>query len=114
VDRSFFSDLTTERLLLRNIALADADFFYQVYSNPLVCQYLFDEEPIQSIGEAIKWINIYNSDDIYHNRWIIIGKKTGIRLGTCGFHNWDYRNRRVEIGYNLLPEFWGKGYMIEA
>jgi ribosomal-protein-alanine N-acetyltransferase len=114
VDRSFFKNLDTKRLLLRNISPEDAEFFYQVFSNARVCEYLFDEEPIQSVDEAMKWIGIYNNDAIYHNRWVIINKTNGLRLGTCGFHNWNYQYNRVEIGYDLLPEYWGKGYMNEA
>lgn len=114
IDRSFFKDLDTERLLLKNISLADADFFFQEFSNPVVCKYMVDEEPFQTIDDAIKWINIYNNDVIAHNRRVIISKETNQRLGTCGFHNWDKRNNKVEIGCDLLPEYWGKGYMSEA
>ncbi len=114
MDRSFFKDLTTGRLILRNITPDDAGFFWEVFSNPRVNEYLFDEEPIQSVDEALKWIQIYNNDAIYHNRWVIVGKANGLRLGTCGFHNWNYQYHRVEIGYDLLPEYWGQGYMSEA
>ncbi len=114
MDRGFFKDLNTERLLLRNITPEDADFFLAVFSNPVVNKYLYDEEPIQSLDEAMKWIDLYNSEIPDHNRWVIIDKETSLRLGTCGFHNWDKRNNRIEIGYDLLPEYWGKGYMREA
>ena len=114
LDRSFFKDLNTERLLLRNISLEDADFFFQELSNPIVWKYMIDEEPFRNIDDAIKWINVYNNEVIAHNRWVIIEKESSKRLGTCGFHNWDKRNNRVEIGCDLLPEYWGKGYMYEA
>ncbi len=99
---------------MRNISLEDADFFLTLFSSPVVNKYLVDAEPLQSIDEARDLINWYNNESIDHNRWVIINKETGIRLGTCGFHIWDKRNNRVEIGYDLLPENWGKGYMNEA
>ncbi len=114
MDRSFFRDLTTDRLFLRNISPGDADFILKEFSDPAVTRYLFDADPFHSIGEAAGMINWYNDGVLDHNRWVIIGKETGARLGTCGFHIWDRRNNRVEIGYDLLPEYWGKGYMSEA
>ncbi len=35
-------------------------------------------------------------------------------IGTCGYHFWDIKNNICEIGYDLSPEFWAKGYMTEA
>ena len=35
-------------------------------------------------------------------------------MGTCGFHCWDRVHKTCDIGYDLYPEFWGKGYMREA
>jgi len=41
-------------------------------------------------------------------------KSDGIKMGTCGFHCWNHREQKVEIGYDLKEEFWGNGYMQEA
>ena len=35
-------------------------------------------------------------------------------MGTCGFHCWNKNNAKTEIGYDLLKEYWGNGYMQEA
>ena len=35
-------------------------------------------------------------------------------IGTIGFHKWSRAHLRAEIGYDLSPEHWGKGYMGEA
>ncbi|MFA5309447.1 MAG: GNAT family protein [Dehalococcoidales bacterium] len=114
MDRGIFKDLETGRLLLRNLAQDDAAFFYREFSDPAVSEYLFDADPPESVNEVLKWIAWYNDNNPDHNRWVIVNKETGLRMGTCGFHIWDARNNRVEIGYDLLPEFWGKGYMREA
>jgi [ribosomal protein S5]-alanine N-acetyltransferase len=114
MDRSFFRDLDTPRLLLKSITADDVDLFFREFSNPLVNEYIFDAEPCHSIDDAKKWIDWYTNDVLDHNRWVIISKETGRRLGTCGFHMWDSQNNRVELGYELLPENWGKGYMTEA
>jgi ribosomal-protein-alanine N-acetyltransferase len=114
MDRGIFKDLSTERLWLRNITKADADFFFQEFSNPLVNEFIFDAEPCKSIDDAAKWVEWYTNDVFDHNRWVLVSKQSGLRLGTCGFHMWDSNNNRTELGYELLPENWGKGYMNEA
>jgi ribosomal-protein-alanine N-acetyltransferase len=35
-------------------------------------------------------------------------------MGTCGFHCWNKNDGKVEMGYDLLKDFWGNGYMQEA
>lgn len=114
MDRGVFKDLSTERLLLKNIDKDDARFFFREFSHPEVTRYLMDAEPMAHIDEAVKWIDFYTDDDPDCNRWIIIDTETGVPMGTCGFHVWDRRNQRIEVGYDLFPDFWGKGYMYEA
>lgn len=41
-------------------------------------------------------------------------KKNNKKIGTCGFHCLDKENNSIEIGYDLQPDFWKKGYMSEA
>ena len=114
MDRNIFTDLETDRLVLRNIAPEDAGFFFKVFSQPDVTRYLLDHEPFRSPEDAEMWIEWYLNAVPDHNRWIITNKETGERMGTCGFHMWDRRNNSVEIGYDLLPEYRGHGYMNEA
>lgn len=35
-------------------------------------------------------------------------------IGTCGYLNYENEHNRIEIGYDLKPEYWGKGIMQEA
>jgi ribosomal-protein-alanine N-acetyltransferase len=35
-------------------------------------------------------------------------------MGTCGFHLWDREKNKVEIGFELMKQYNGKGYMTEA
>lgn len=32
----------------------------------------------------------------------------------CGFHKWNQRSFRAEIGYDLSPQYQGRGLMTEA
>ena len=48
------------------------------------------------------------------HRWILVRKADSLKLGTCGFHCWDKLKCSCDVGYDLYPDFWGKGYMREA
>lgn len=110
-----FKSLETETLILKNIGYDDADFMYKEFSTPLVNTYLYDIEPISSPDEAKKWIDLYTQEEPRNqHRWIIILKATNEKIGTCGFHLWDRVNKNIEIGYDLQPDYWRKGYMSEA
>ena len=43
-----------------------------------------------------------------------LGGTDGTMIGTCGFHRWDEKHRRAEIGYDLQAAYWRQGYASEA
>lgn len=107
--------LQTERLLLRPLTMEDLEFVFQHFGHPQVAQYLLDEEPVTEISQAREIIQFYlDAENKPYNRWGIAQKSTGQLMGTCGFHKWNKRSFRAEIGYDLYPDFWGQGYMTEA
>lgn len=110
-----FPDLETGRLLLRRMAPADLDFIFAHFAHPQVDQFLVDAEAVTTREAAAEILAFYlQQDGKGYNRWIMQDKASGLPLGTLGFHRWDRRNRHVEIGYDLSPQFWGSGYMREA
>lgn len=110
-----FYDLESKRLALKNIGYDDADFFFKQFSDDEVNRYLYDAEPCSSIDEAKKWITFYLKEEPRnHHRWIIILKESNEKIGTCGFHCWNRESGEVEMGYDLQPAHWRKGYSHEA
>jgi ribosomal-protein-alanine N-acetyltransferase len=111
----FFKELQTDRLFLKNISSDDRDFIFTVFSNDDVNRYLYDAEPLTDISGADDIINFYlEPEPRNQHRWVIIRKADNAKMGTCGFHCWDKNNAKTEIGYDLLKEYWGNGYMQEA
>ena len=110
-----FPPLFTPRLHLRALQLADTAFVLRHFSDPLVTAHLLDEPPLANEAEAQALIQFYlDGVGQPHNRWVIVRLADQQPIGTCGFHKWDRRNQRAEIGYDLGAPFWGQGYMTEA
>lgn len=111
----FFTPLETRRLLLKNIAAEDRDFIFAQFSNDEVNRYLYDEEPLQSIEGADDIIRSFTgAEPRTRHRWVLVRKKDGAKMGTCGFHFWKPSEGIAEVGYDLYPDYWGNGYMAEA
>jgi [ribosomal protein S5]-alanine N-acetyltransferase len=43
--------------------------------------------------------------------WAITRETVGDLIGTCGLYNLQPQHRKAEIGYWLLPHYWGQGMM---
>ena len=110
VKHNNFPTLETERLILPQMSLEDTDFVFQHFSDSAVSQYLMDEPPVTDYAQAQEIIQFYlEPEEKTHNRWVMVRKSDHQPVGTCGFHKWDKRHFRAEIGYDLRPNFWGTG-----
>ncbi len=110
-----FTNLETKRLVLKCIGYEDVDFILKQFSTNEVNQYLYDAEPISSKEEAKEIIDFYMEPEPRdQHRWIIILKENNEKIGTCGFHCWNNATGEVELGYDLQPGYWRRGYMNEA
>lgn len=110
-----FNNIETERLILKNISIEDRDFIFSQFSDDVVNRYLFDADPLTDIEGADEIITFYiQPEPRLQHRWIIIRKSDGMKMGTCGYHCWNQKECKVDVGYDLKEVFWGNGYMKEA
>ena len=110
-----FPELTTERLLLRQINVKDANEVFLLRSHEQVMKYI-DRPKAKNIDEAIDFIKMIatitaNNEAI---QWGITFKDNPKLLGYIGFWRMQKENFRAEIGYALLPEHQQKGIADEA
>lgn len=110
-----FPIVETERLILREIIDEDATDLFRCFSNHLVTQY-YGLELFVTIEEAEKLIETFskNYKEKRGVRWGIERKEVKGIIGTIGFNAWSPKHKRAEIGYELHPDFWRKGYTKEA
>jgi ribosomal-protein-alanine N-acetyltransferase len=110
-----FPVLKTGRLTLRQLRSSDDKEIFALRSNDNVNKYL-DRKPGKSIDDAQSFIqaineNIQKQDSLY---WAITLNGTDKLIGTICLFDFSEDHSKVEIGYELLPEFQGKGIMQEA
>ncbi|WP_454047131.1 GNAT family N-acetyltransferase [Chryseobacterium sp. Marseille-Q8038] len=110
--------IETKRLILRKLEEADVERIFLLDSNPEVMKYL--GEPVTTVEESKEVIKMiqkqYEENGV--GRLAIIEKESGLLIGWCGLKLLTqpvngYVNT-LDLGYRLIPEFWGKGYAMEA
>ena len=110
-----FVNIETKRLLLKCVDQSDREFIFEEFQNDFINKYLYDEEPMTDIEQADDLIEFYNiKEPRNQNRWVLINKLENKIMGTCGFHLWDRKENKVELGFELMQQYNGKGYMTEA
>src|SRR5687768_3101763 len=110
-----FPDLTTERLVLRQLNPGDDNEIFAIRSDDRVNKFL-DRPKCTTIEEAREFIdkinnNIKNNDCIY---WGINFKNDNKLIGTICFWNISKEEYKAETGFELHPDFQGRGIMHEA
>jgi len=108
----------TERLILRDLEISDAEGIFKLDSDPDVHEFL-GKKPIQSIDQAREIIEFIRKQYIKNNigRWAIIDKTSGDFIGWSGLkyeeglrEDFNY----YDLGYRLRKEYWGKGIATES
>jgi len=111
-----FPQLETERLILRQMTLSDAEFYFHHFNITEIVEGCCFPGP-ESLEAAKEELELYCIRPFEENkgiRWGIIRKDSNQLIGTCGYYNWNKNACRAEIGYDLNPAHWRQGIMMEA
>ena len=110
-----FPYLETERLYLRPLKTEDANEIFVLRTDESVNEFI-KRPRAKTIDDALQHIekinnNIENDESIL---WAIFMKNDPKLIGTICLWNIVKEKDHAEIGYELLPQFNGKGLMQEA
>lgn len=110
-----FPTLTTDHLILRRLTMDDAEAIAILRSNKKVNEFI-DRKSNTNNEEAKQFIDkiekaVANNESVY---WAISLKTINPLIGTICLWNISHKNNSAEIGYELHPDFQGKGFMQEA
>lgn len=104
--------IQTDRLLLREFELTDAQMMYELNRDPEVIRYTGDP-PFSSVEDASQFLSNYN--DYKENgfgRWAALRRKDEAFIGWCGLKK--HKDGMVDIGFRFFRKEWGKGYATES
>ncbi|MEC1416877.1 GNAT family N-acetyltransferase [Bacillus haynesii] len=110
-----FPTLETERLILREITYDDAEEIFACFSNHNVTRF-YGQDSLETIDQARGFVDFFakNFEEKKGIRWGIERKGERGLIGTIGLNAWSPKHKRAEIGYEIHPNYWRKGYMSEA
>ena len=107
----------SERLEFRLLRESGFDFWLPFFKDKSVATFLA-MDPTKTEEELCafwfeKVFNRYENDLGGMN--VLINKTTGEFIGQCGLLIQEVESEtRLEVGYSILPKFWGQGYAAEA
>ena len=107
-------EITTPRLLLREMTDDDFAALYAILSDPETMRYY--PKPYNEAGVR-RWISWCRDSYAKHGfgLWAVTLKDTGEFIGDCGITMQNiHGNICPEIGYHIRRDHWRKGYASEA
>lgn len=110
-----FTDLSSERLTYRRLTLDDIPAWMSFINSERAMTFMKYQPGSEEACR--KWIdgqlNRYAQNGF--GLYAIIEKSSGQLVGQCGLLTQHVDEEDViEIGYHLLPDYWGNGYATEA
>ncbi|WP_290699116.1 GNAT family N-acetyltransferase [Lacinutrix sp.] len=110
-----FKNPETERLILNKSSMEDVGLVYALRSNPIVRKYIMQplftkkEEAVAHVNKLERFLAEDKSIS-----WTLTDKALNKKIGSICFWNFSEDKKTAEVGYDLLPEYFKKGYMSEA
>jgi ribosomal-protein-alanine N-acetyltransferase len=100
-----------DHIILRRFEVKDIKRYFEFYNIPSVNRFIPDgmipKTPEDAKKEVEAIIQTFDNKQTFY--WAIADKKTDKLIGGCGFHDWNRYNARIELAYDLHPDFWRKG-----
>jgi ribosomal-protein-alanine N-acetyltransferase len=107
--------LETERLWLREFVPEDAQACFELNSIPEVLKYTGETGPgsVEEVRQGLCDRPLLDYQKHGFGRWAVIFKQTGELIGMAGLKYLDDL-QEVDLGYRILPKYWGLGLATEA
>lgn len=109
----------SKRLVFREFNEEDFDLFYSIFSNEhvikysLMDRYTSEEDIFPYFKKVLKNNNTLENREVYGYGVFLSSDNTFIGFADIEVYNQNISGGYGEIGYFLLPEFWGYGYATE-
>ena len=107
--------LETERLILRQLTIGDAEFMLALLNEPSFLRYIGDKN-VRDINSAQQYILNGPMASYQQNGfglYLVEIKESHTPIGMCGLLKRE-ELPDVDVGFAFLPDFWNKGFAFEA
>jgi RimJ/RimL family protein N-acetyltransferase len=103
----------TKRLIIRRYAMDDLDDFFRLNGDPEIMQFIRPAQDYEHSKEFLQKIIESYLTSPGLGRWGMISSESMEFIGSFALIPVDHMNK-IQIGYSLLKQNWGKGYASEA
>ena len=101
----------TERLLLRPIAVEDAEAMAAIYADPEVARFVHGLDLEGTRAQLERWVREWHTRGL--GTFAIVEAASGDFIGRAGVKYWPEFDF-TEVGWVLRRDVWGRGYAKEA
>lgn len=113
---TYTDHLETARLITRFVTKEDAAVWVDYCKDPTATKFtIIKDKTPEEMSELFIDLTLKRYKEHRLGLQALINKETHEFIGKCGLLLQEVNGKEeVEVGYHLLPKFWGKGYATEA
>lgn len=105
--------LETPRLRLRSITAHDADGLHEAYGDAVAMRH-WDLPPSRDLAQTAERVRMSaEADPRWHGMWAL-HTHAGRFVGAINYHAHNQQQRRLAVGWIVVPSHWRQGLMTEA
>lgn len=107
--------METDRLVLRRLSAADAEFIRELVNEPSWLRFIGDRG-VRTVEDAREYIArgpAASYERFGFGLYLTESKEGGVPAGICGLVKRESLED-VDLGFAFLPRFWGRGYAYES
>jgi len=110
-----FPELNTTRLQLIEVTPEHGPALFHILSNADVTRF-YGMDPLREQEDALQIIESFKQtfDSRQGIRWGMVIRDSGTFIGTIGLNHLSLYSKKAEIGFELDPSHWRRGYAAEA
>jgi len=103
--------LTSERLVYTQVTLAEKENYMRWYTDNAVMQYITGTGLTNEQAEA-RFAKTLQTNEAYPTMgfYVVKNEANGEFIGIAKFTYLDDAHTQAEVGYGMMPEYWGMGY----
>lgn len=108
--------IETERLILREFRDDDAPLMAAYWSDPRYQRYYAEIEDVDGVVRELvdRFVAAQHAQPRLSWQLAVVTKADLRQIGNCGIRVNDPALKEANIGYELNPDYWGRGYATEA